>query len=77
MVGRVDITVHAGNGLGALNLQGDAQMTLAQVLELGRRSGEAADATRRALDRYARKGQHRGGRLGSRHAAGELSASKV
>jgi tetratricopeptide (TPR) repeat protein len=39
-----------------LNLQGDAQTTLAEVLWLAGRSDEAADAAQRALDRYEGKG---------------------
>ncbi len=40
----------------ALNLHGDAVMTLAEVLRLGGRDEEAVTATRRALGLYERKG---------------------
>jgi tetratricopeptide (TPR) repeat protein len=39
-----------------LNMQGDAQMALADVLRLAERSKDALDAARVALDRYERKG---------------------
>jgi class 3 adenylate cyclase/tetratricopeptide (TPR) repeat protein len=39
-----------------LNMQGDAQMALADVLRLAERTKDALDAARVALDRYERKG---------------------
>jgi class 3 adenylate cyclase/tetratricopeptide (TPR) repeat protein len=39
-----------------LNMQGDAQMALADVLRLAERTEDALDAARAALDRYERKG---------------------
>jgi len=39
-----------------INDQADARVALAEVLELGGRSDEAADVTREALERYRRKG---------------------
>jgi len=39
-----------------LNLQGDAQMTLADVLRVAGRADNATEAARRALVRYDQKG---------------------
>jgi tetratricopeptide (TPR) repeat protein len=40
----------------ALNLHGDALMTVAKVLRVAGQPDQAADAAQQALDRYARKG---------------------
>ncbi|MGA9161040.1 MAG: hypothetical protein WB297_09290, partial [Actinomycetota bacterium] len=48
--------VSIAEGTDWLNLQGDAQMALAEVLRLAGRSNEAADAAKQAAERYERKG---------------------
>ena len=48
--------VAIGEGTDMLNMQGDANADLAEVLLLGGKAGEAAAALEQALDRYERKG---------------------
>lgn len=59
-----------------LNFQGDVFMDLAEVLRLSGRSDEAADAARRALERYERKGNIVSASW-ARDLLRELSASKA